>query len=667
MSQRRQLSAILFTDIEGYTAIMQKDEGRAITLKDRHREVLLAKHKEFNGKVIQFYGDGTLSIFQSVVDAIYCALSMQLLFREQSFVPVRMGLHVGDVILDNEHVVGDSVNLASRIESLGVAGCVLLSDKVNDEIQNHPEIKTISLGSYQLKNINRVVEVFALDHAGLIVPARDSLVGKAELAKKRVIKRRDNLQVQFSKPIKSASEKSIAVLPFVNMSNDPEQEYFGDGVAEEILNSLSHLKDLKVVGRSSSFQFNKRIVNLTEVKEKLGVSTVLEGSVRKQGNRLRITVQLVNVEDGFHLWSEKYDRNLDDIFAIQDEIATAISEKLKVTLLDKVEEKPLKLYRHNPQAYDLYLKGRFYINRRGASIFTGIKLFEQAIELDPDFALAHAGFADANLLAAFYGLIPPLQVLSKAKESAEKAIALNPTISEPYCSLGSYYTFERKWDEAENYFQKAIALSPNYPQAYYWYGLNLLAWVIGDFDEAEQYGQMAQRLDPYSAITNAAYGAILFTVGKFKEALIACKAGLELDAYSFLCRLYEANAYMCLGQYEDAINSYEKAMKISNRHHFAQNGLIVTYCRMGNYVKARALMADLKERQTKTYIAYGFTGISAAYLGNLDEAFEYFEKAFQNKEPILLTLKHEPYIPANLKEDDRYLKLLSRIGFPEHN
>ena len=664
MSQHRQLAAILFTDIEGYTAIMQKDEQQALALKNRHRDVLQTKHTEYNGRIVQFYGDGTLSIFNSVIEAVQCALAMQLLFRKNILVPVRMGLHVGDIILDQEHVVGDGVNLAARIESLGVAGSVLLSDKVNDEIRNHPQLKTVSLGIYQLKNITRSVEVFALEHEGLIVPAKGTLTGKTEPAKKRSLRKRENLQVRFDKPIKNAPEKSIAVLPFVNMSNDPEQEYFGDGVAEEILNSLTHIKDLKVAGRSSSFQFNHRNVNLTEIKEKLGVSTVLEGSVRKQGNRLRITVQLVNVEDGFHLWSEKYDRELDDIFAIQDEIASAISDKLKVTLLEQDAPAAPKVYRHNPQAYDLYLKGRFYINRRGASIITGIKLFEQAIDLDPDFALAHAGYADANLLAAFYGLMPPLQVLYKAKESAEKAIELNPTLCEPYCSLGCFYTFEHKWSEAEGYFQKSIALNPNYPQAYYWYGLNLLAWVIGDFDDAEQYGAMAQKLDPYSAITHGAYGAILFTIGKFKEALVACKAGLELDAYSFLCRLYEGNAYMCLEQYEEAINSYEKAMKISNRHHFAQNGLIVAYCKMGNYKKARALMQDLKERQAKTYIACGFAGIASAYLGDLDEAFDYFEKAFQSKEPVLLTLKYEPYIPDNLKADPRYIKLLNRIGFP---
>ena len=664
MSQHRQLAAILFTDIEGYTAIMQKDEQQALTLKNRHREVLQTKHKEFNGRIVQFYGDGTLSIFNSVIEAVQCAIAMQLLFRKNVHVPVRMGLHVGDIILDNDHVVGDSVNLAARIESLGVAGCVLVSDKVNDEIQNHPQFKTTSLGVYQLKNIAKSVEVFALNHEGLIVPAKGSLVGKTESGKKRSLRKRENMQVRFDQPIKNAPGKSIAVLPFVNMSNDPDQEYFGDGVAEEILNSLTHIKDLKVAGRSSSFQFNQRNVNLSEIKEKLGVNTVLEGSVRKQGNRLRITVQLVNVEDGFHLWSEKYDRDLDDIFAIQDEIASAISEKLKVTFLEQDAPAAPKVYRHNPQAYDLYLKGRFYINRRGASIITGIKLFEQAIDLDPDFALAHAGYADANLLAAFYGMIPPLQVLYKAKESAERAIELNPTICEPYCSLGAFCTFEHKWNEAEGYFQKAIALNPNYPQVYYWYGLNLLAWVIGDFDEAEQYGEMAQRLDPYSAITHGAYGAILFTVGKFKEALAVCKAGLELDAYSFLCRLYEGNAYMCLGQYEDAVTAYEKAMKISNRHHFAQNGLIVTYCKMGNFEKARALMNDLKERQSKAYIACGFAGISSAYLGDLDEAFDFFEKAYQSKEPDLLTLKYEPYIPENLKADPRYAKLLSRIGFP---
>src|SRR5258706_4327857 len=306
MLQSRQLAAIMFTDIEGYTAIMQQDEKKALLLKDRHRFIVESEHKKFNGSIIQYYGDGTLSIFTSAVQAVECALIMQQFFCQQPNVPVRIGLHVGDIIMNDGDIFGDGVNLASRVESLGMAGCVLISDKVNDELRNHPELKTLSMGSYQFKNIAREVEVFALDHEGVIKPVPDSLKGKT-VEKKQPVSNQHFLL-----------KKSIAVLPFVNMSNDPEQEYFSDGMAEEILNSLSHLKNLNVAGRTSTFQFKGKNIDLRQLGKKLGVNTVLEGSVRKHGNRLRVTAQLINVEDGFHLWSERYDREIDDILAIQD-------------------------------------------------------------------------------------------------------------------------------------------------------------------------------------------------------------------------------------------------------------------------------------------------------------------------------------------------------------
>lgn len=247
MSTSRQLSAIMFTDIEGYTAIMQQDEQRALMLKDRHRSILENEHRKFKGSIIQYYGDGSLSIFISAVQCVQCALSMQRVFGRLPHVPVRIGLHIGDIMINDGDVFGDGVNLASRIESLGVVGSVLISDKLNDELRNHPEFKTVSMGSYQFKNIGREVEVFALDHEGLVKPVPGSLKGKTQEKKATAMQ-------------KVIPKKSIAVLPFVNMSNDPEQEYFSDGMAEEILNSLSHLKDLNVAGRTSSFQFKGKIL-----------------------------------------------------------------------------------------------------------------------------------------------------------------------------------------------------------------------------------------------------------------------------------------------------------------------------------------------------------------------------------------------------------------------
>jgi adenylate cyclase len=421
-----------------------------------------------------------------------------------------------------------------------------------------------------------------------------------------------------------------------------------------------------VAGRTSSFQFNSKDNDLREVGEKLGVSTVLEGSVRKQGNRLRVTVQLVNVADGFHLWSEKYDRPMDDIFAIQDEIASAVTEKMKVTFQQQDRGRTARSYTQNTDAYELYLKGRFFINRRGAFILSGIRYFEQAIALDPDFALAHAGLADANLLAAFYGMLPPLPAMRQAKRAADMAIALDPALCEPYCSLAYYYTAaEWNWEQADRYYQEALARNPQHAQAHYWYGINLLGWVRGDFAQAEEHGAISLRLEPLSALCHGIYAAILLLASKFEQAMAVAREGIELDPESFLCVLYEGWAKLFLGQYEAAITAFERLVLVTNKHHFALSALIIAYCRVGNYQRARELFGEIKGKCEQQQVGCTGSGIAAAHLQDLDEAMAYLEKGFEVHDPLLLTLKYEQWVPDNLKADPRFQKLLERIGFPE--
>jgi len=664
MPQQRQLSAILFTDIEGYTALMQQSEQNALIIRDRHRQITQKEHKEFNGRIIQYTGDGTLSTFQSIVEAVKCALSMQQQFLQAPHVPVRMGLHIGDIIFNEEDIFGDGVNLASRIESLGVAGSVLISDKANEELHNHPSLKTVSVGVYQFKNVKRAVEVFALNHEGLVKPEPDSLKGKTEernpepgAQKKPTLDRR---------AVESIPLKSIAVLPFINIGNDPDQEYFSVGMAEEIINSLTNLKDLKVAGRASSFQFRDKDLDLHELGRTLLVRTVLAGSVRKQGNRLRITAQLINIEDGYHLWSEKYDREMDDVFAIQDDIALAITKKLKLTLLKKDQHSLTKKNpTNNTQAYELYLRGRFYVARRGAWILKGMECFQQAIALDSQFALAHAAYADANLLLAFYGLMLPKEILARAKQSAENALQLDPSLCEPYCALGYYHTcFEWNWPEAKKNFLKSIALNPQYAEGHFRYGFNYLTCVEGKFEDAERHAEIAIQLEPLSSLCYAMYSVILHCAGKFTEALDTCKTGVELDANSFLCRVNAGMAQIALRQYEAAISSFESACKLSTRQSMPVHGLIWTYCLTGRSDEARVLMDGLKEKSKSEYVANTFTAISAGYLNDTDEAFDYFEKAYIDRDPILLMLKYVQWVPAAVREDPRFQNLLDRIGFP---
>ena len=654
MSQSRQLAAIMFTDIEGYTAIMQQNEQQALSLRKRHREVLQKEHTQYDGRIIQYYGDGTLSIFQSAIQAVQCGVAMQQAFCRAPRVPLRIGLHIGDVIFDDDQVVGDGVNLASRIESLGIAGCVLISDRVKEEIRNHPELKTVSVGSYQFKNIERRVEVFALDHEDLIIPKPYSLEGKTE-----------DKESSYDRAAGKHTSKSIAVLPFVNMSNDPDQEYFGEGMAEEILNSLVHLKDLKVAGRTSSFQFKGRNIDLREVGQKLGVSSVLEGSVRKQGNRLRVTAQLINVEDGFHLWSERYDREMDDIFGIQDEIALFITEKLKVTLLEEDYAIVTKTHTTNTEAYELYLKGRFYLSRRGSFIMAAMENFKNAISLDPGFALAYAGYADALNLAAFYGFLPGKEIMKDIKRAAGTAIGLDGSLCEPYCALGGYYTgVERNWMEAKRNFTKGLELNPRYAQGHSWYGMLYLTWVEGKFDEAGKQGQLAIKLEPLSAIDHADLSWTMYTAGKFDEALAIAQTGIELDANSFLSHRLAGLSYIRLNRNEEAIETFKNLAKISGRHQHSITGLIWAYCNDKNFEEARKLMDELRARSVTEYITPTYLGIAAAWLGDMDNAFDLLQKAYDDLDPNMTQLKYSPYGPTALRNDTRFQNLLNKIGYP---
>ena len=644
MQELRRLAVIMFSDIVGYTAMMQQNESLALVKLNRFKASLNQRVKEFRGEVIQYYGDGGLVIFTNSADAVNCASTLQVEFRDEPQVPVRIGIHSGDIIQNEGNIFGDSVNIASRIESMGIAGAVLISDSIQKQIKNKPQFKLTSLGNFKFKNVDEPMEIFALAINNFPVPKRNEMDGK--------FKEEDAV-------------RSIAVLPFVNMSNDPEQEYFGDGIAEEIINSLVHLNDLHVAGRTSSFQFKGMNIDLKEVGIKLNVGSVLEGSVRKQGNRLRITAQLINVENGYHLWSERYDREINDVFAIQDEIALAITEKLLVTLLKKDRDLITKSYTLNTEAYELYLKGRFYLTRRGASLITSIACFQKAIEMDPDFALAHSGYSDANLLLATYGIVPPAKVMDIAKKSANRALELDPSLSQPYCSLGYYHAcFEWNWTAAKKNFLRSIELNPKYAEGHFRYGWNYLTCVEGNFSEAEKHGAEAIRLEPLSSICFATYSLILHNAGKYNEALALVKTSIELDANSFLGHLNAGIIQMALKQYEEAIASYEIAMKLSNRHHFIVNALIWTYCITGYYDKARTLMNELKERSESEYIAKAFTGLSAAYLGDMDEAINFLEQAYIDRDPILIMLKYERWIPTLLEEDKRFQDIIERIGFP---
>lgn len=458
MPQTRQLAAIMFTDIVGYTALMGNDEKIAFEILEKNRVLHKPIIEHFNGRFIKELGDGVMASFSTVSDAVNAALKIQEGCNLVNHYQLRIGIHQGEVVFENDDIFGDAVNIAARIQGAANPGCIYVSESIQNNIANKKDILSNFVKEEMLKNVEGPVRIFEV---------------------------LSNINVQNileKDSSKHSIDKSIAVLPFANMSSDPEQEYFSDGIAEEIINSLVHIRDLKIAGRTSSAQFKGKNIDLREIGKKLGVENVLEGSIRKQGNRIRITAQLINVKDGFHLWSEKYDREMDDIFAIQDEIALAITEQLKITLLGDELKTITKVETQNVEAYELVMKGRFHCNRRGSSILIGLNFFKEAISLDPEYALAYSNYAWANFLLAFYNYMSGKSIMDEVKKAVEKAIKLDDKLEEGYFVLAVYYfNFEKNHEASNQSFLKAIKLNPNFAQAQTIYGMGTLGFVQGNF------------------------------------------------------------------------------------------------------------------------------------------------------------------------------------------
>lgn len=444
MPQLRQLAAIMFTDIVGYTALMGSDEQKAFELLSKNRSLQRQVIEEFQGKFIKELGDGILASFNTVSDAVNTALKIHEKAEAAKDFQLRIGIHLGEVIFENNDVFGDGVNIASRIQASAKPGSIYVSEAVYNNVSNKKMFSTRFVKQERLKNVKDPVKIYEV------------------LSEKN----RPTNGVAPTKPV-----NSIAVLPFVNMSNDPEQEYFCDGISEEIINALAQLNNLRVIARTSAFSFKSKNVDVREIGKTLDVTTLLEGSVRKSGKRLRITTQLVNVEDGLHLWSNRYDRELEDIFSIQEDIAERVATSLQGVLTSE-EKEAIRRPETVVEAYEHYLKGRQLFHQ--LALKESIKYFERALELDPEYALAHAGLADAHTwLYEWEGAKE--SDLEAAKENSQKALTLAPNLSESHSSHGFVLSMNKRYDEAENEFKEAIRLNSNSFDAYYYYARSCFA------------------------------------------------------------------------------------------------------------------------------------------------------------------------------------------------
>ena len=453
-------------------------------------------------------------------------------------------------------------------------------------------------------------------------------------------------------------KNSIAVLPFVDMSPQKDQEYFCDGMTEELINRLSNIKELKVPARTSAFMFKGKAEDIREIGRKLDVQTVLEGSIRKEDSQLRITVQLVNVSDSYHIWSETFDRELTKVFSIQDEVALTIADKLKLTLAGEDKTKLVKRPTENLQAYNLYLQGRYFWNKRTAEeIRKAIDFFNQAIEIDSHYALAYVGLADCYLLLPSYGRFPIREVLPKAKEAVSRALEVDDTLAEAHTSLAAVIESEGAAADAEREYKRAIELNPNYPMVHLWYHVFLR--FRGRLDEAEAEIRRAKELDPLSLIINSGWGDMLYLKKKYDQAIQQYSKTLELDQSFAEARRMRGKCYQQKGMFEEAIADFQKAREDFGNNPYGLGDLGNAYAVSGEKTRAIEVLKNLLELSKQGYslnydIAFVYCG-----LGDKDKAFEYLEKAYNVKEEMA-DFKVDPAWES-LRSDPRYQPLLERL------
>src|ERR1017187_5012169 len=510
MQPSRRLAAILFTDIVGSTAMMQKDEQAALLINKRYVAVLKQFVSSHGGEILNDFGDGSLCTFASATHAVKCAIEMQQQFQFEPKVPLRIGLHVGEIFFEDGKVFGDGVNVASRIQSLGIANSILFSSQINSQIRNQQEFKSVTVGKFEFKNVDEPMEVFALSNEGLIVPRKEEMKGKLKEIEKKTARRKWALTAiailllagsyfiyqNFFKAPGFSGEKTIAVLPFENIGVPDSEEYISDGITQDIINSLSKISSLKkVIGWFSVRGFKKTTQSLKQIADELGVAAILSGTIKNHANKTHIIAELIEANTNKRIWGDEFEYDNKDMLSIQSKVASEIVAAMKANITPEEKINISKKYTENVDAYKFYRKGRFFWDQRTTATDDSAEIYyKKAIALDPDYALAYSGLADIYIINN--SGLSQLDAIPIAKQYATKALSLDSTLSEALTTLGfiqSVYDYD--WANSKKTLEKAIALNPNYPAAHLYYG-NLLQYTGENTEQGINEIKRALFLDP---------------------------------------------------------------------------------------------------------------------------------------------------------------------------
>jgi adenylate cyclase len=641
VQSHRRLAAIMFTDMVGYSARVQADEKGALASLARHNRLLRPLFAKFSGREIKTVGDAFLVEFSSALDAVQCAVEIQEALRDHNLsveearrIRIRIGVHVGDVVESDGDVLGDAVNIASRIEPLADPGGICLSQQVVDQIQNKIAVPLAKLGPVALKNIRLPVPVYRV-----VLWGEDATPDRDRTA--------------------PAAGRHLAVLPLANISPDPSDGYFADGLTEELISVLSHVRGLSVIARTSVAPYKNAPKSIAQVGTELGVDTVLEGSVRKAGNRIRITLQLIDVATQGHVWANSYNREMDDVFAVQSDIAERTAEALRLELARADSPDLKRRPTANPEAYDLYLRGLVAAKLpHGKGLEEGLRSFEEATRLDPTFAEAFAAWA--NLFVSAAGdYLPFRAVMPRAKELARRALELDADSSEAHSTLGNIaLQFDHDWTTSESEFRRAIALNPSNANAYQYFGLLLQA--LGRFEEAKEVIRRAIRLDPGGDLEGT-LSWIELEAGDTGEGIAHARRLRDPEGDTLRHHLHMGLFYVLAGRREEALREANtplgNASDDDRFDHALLNALV------GRPEAARGVAAAVERGEAKSYTSATHLAMLYASVGERAKALDLLEKDDREGDQVLWLYHRGPFFDS-IRDDPRFVALMQKYGLP---
>lgn len=673
MQQHRRLAAILFTDIVGSTSMMQKDEQHAISLNKRYVAVL----KEFvlsrAGEILNDFGDGSLCCFSSATEALRCAIEMQEQFRNEPKVPLRIGLHVGEISFEDGKVFGNGVNVASRVQSLGIANSILFSPAIKNEIKNQQEFKVVSLGKFHFKNVDEPMEVFALANEGLTVPKKEELTGKLKEIEKRSILRKRIINVlavllligtffiykTFFRTSGFNRDKTIAVLPFENVGGPDSEEYISDGITKDIIDNLSKISSLqKVIAWFSVRGFKKTTKSPKQIADELGVAAILFGTIEKHEGKVHIIAELVEVSTNKRLWGNDFEYDSKDILSIQSRVASKIISALNVNLTSEEKKNLTKNYTDNPEAYKLYNKGLFFWNKNNGAYFdSAVLYYKKAIDIDPEYALAYSGLANRYI---FFKLPSQREGIPIAKMYVTKALSLDSNLSEAITTLGFIQSnFDYDWAKSKITLEKALSLNPNYPEAHLFYG-NLLQYTGESTERGIQEVKKALALDPLYARFNWILGRNYYLARQYDLAEEQLKKTLNLYPDHLYTKETLIFLYLEKRKFSEAFGLIRQLPQISYTNGPEQiYYLCYAYAVSGDTAHAKSLLEKiLKEYPAKNTLLLAYIYIA---LKNYDETLNMLELAYETRDIQLYWAKVDPILDP-VRNETRFKALMKKMN-----